>query len=330
MKRSLESNKRVSTGASITSYFSPSKATKSIATTSSRAEISTDDSFDLLSGLLNEQETQKPVSKKRASQTVVTPPSPAKKSKRLIDKSQWSLDVGQKGATQCLECGMLFSNSSDEDRESHRIFHRRKTSALKVKISAKMNVVYTSPCDPTRQVVLLTKEDLRKVAFQRLIELVDEELHFNASDHTVGPNEQVYVYIANGAAVGAIRTEKIESACRLVEIPNDTIPCVSEGSNLDTSVSSTITTNSLSSASSSVVVCSKRSESAALGVSRIWVRESHKRQGIASILFDVARANFMFGTIIPKEKCAITQPTVEGRMFATSYFGMASFLVYEA
>lgn len=185
---------------------------------------------------------------------------------------------------------MLYSTSSEADKESHRLYHRMKLNASKIKVTAKMNIVYTSPSDSTRQVIMLSKEDAKKPTIEKLLELVDNQLHFNTTDHPVNPSEKIYIFLSGGYGVGVIRTEKIKKAYRILEIPPDALPVASgEESKLDTSISSTMTTNSVTSSSSSVVVCSKREETAILGISRLWVREDHKRQGIASILFDIAR-----------------------------------------
>jgi len=49
-------------------------------------------------------------------------------------------------------------------------------------------------------------------------------------------------------------------------------------------------------------------ESALIGVSRIWVHTSFRKQGIATAMLDVARSHFVFGQVVKKEQVALTQP----------------------
>ncbi|BDA40851.1 probable N-acetyltransferase ESCO1 [Coccomyxa sp. Obi] len=68
---------------------------------------------------------------------------------------------------------------------------------------------------------------------------------------------------------------------------------------------------------------------AACGVRVIWVSVEARLQGIATKLLDTARSTFVSGCIIPRQELAFSQPTEQGRRFATSYTGCSSFLVYK-
>lgn len=57
---------------------------------------------------------------------------------------------------------------------------------------------------------------------------------------------------------------------------------------------------------------------ATLGISRIWVHPAHRRQSLATRLFNSARYNFIYGFTIPLEEIAFSQPTDDGKHFATS------------
>lgn len=184
---------------------------------------------------------------------------------------------------------MLYSKSSELDRESHRVFHRLKLGGVKIKVTGSTNVVYTNPQDSTRQVVLLSRRDESKSGVKELLETVDRELHLDSAGSSAPKSEQIYVYLANGMGVGVIRTEAITKAHRLLEpiaTPACPSPPATQESKLDTSVSS-VTTQA--STTSDLVVCAKELEPAALGVSRVWVRSDFQRQGIATTLLDVAR-----------------------------------------
>jgi len=182
---------------------------------------------------------------------------------------------------------MLYSTSSEADRESHRAYHRLKLGGVRIKVTPSTNVVYTNPQDSTRQVVLLSKRDESKASIKSLLDTVDRELHLDSGGPSSRDYEQIYVYIANGMGVGVIRTEPIKRGHRILESireSSSSSPSSTQESNLDNSVSSATTQ-----CSPDVVLCSKEFEPAALGVSRVWVRSDFQRQHIASTLFDIAR-----------------------------------------
>ncbi len=75
----------------------------------------------------------------------------------------------------------------------------------------------------------------------------------------------------------------------------------------------------------------------------IWTSRTHRRQGVASRLLDCVRyvllvvcafaltftrANMFYGYLVPKELCAFSQPTSDGKMFFEHYRGTKEFLVY--
>jgi hypothetical protein len=65
-----------------------------------------------------------------------------------------------------------------------------------------------------------------------------------------------------------------------------------------------------------------------VGVSRIWVGEQSRRQGLAIKMLDVARLTFRFGMEIDKSELAFSQPTPSGHKLAKRYFGRSDYLVY--
>jgi hypothetical protein len=153
-----------------------------------------------------------------------------------------------------------------------------------------MEEVYTDPLDKTRKIFMLSKADAQKEQVQFLLSTIDEELNLDPSSFKPSSTEKIFVFVARGLAVGLIRTEKAMRAFRHQESSLED----QQESKLDTSLSSvsteasSIATSSLSS-SQPDSVDPRLGSSVSLGVSRIWVHADHKRQGIASILFDVAR-----------------------------------------
>ena len=64
------------------------------------------------------------------------------------------------------------------------------------------------------------------------------------------------------------------------------------------------------------------------GISRIWVHQTARRQGIASRLLEVARENLVYGFMIPRQQVAFSQPTIDGKLFALDYTGTMQLMVY--
>ena len=77
------------------------------------------------------------------------------------------------------------------------------------------------------------------------------------------------------------------------------------------------------------IICSDDAYSVSMGISQIWVDAAFRRQGIAERLLDGARSKFIFGMVLPKEKCAFSQPTKSGLMFAKAYLHPHRILVYK-
>lgn len=64
------------------------------------------------------------------------------------------------------------------------------------------------------------------------------------------------------------------------------------------------------------------------GISRIWVAPEFRRQGIATKIMNVITTDFIYGEIVPKNLIAFSQPSGDGKKFATHYFGTNKFSVY--
>uniref|UniRef100_A0A8C0DA85 Establishment of sister chromatid cohesion N-acetyltransferase 1 n=1 Tax=Balaenoptera musculus TaxID=9771 RepID=A0A8C0DA85_BALMU len=74
--------------------------------------------------------------------------------------------------------------------------------------------------------------------------------------------------------------------------------------------------------------CSTLPEPAICGVSRIWVSSMMRRKKIASRMIECLRSNFIYGSYLSKEEIAFSDPTPDGKLFATQYCGTGQFLVY--
>ncbi|XP_012870276.1 PREDICTED: N-acetyltransferase ESCO1 [Dipodomys ordii] len=74
--------------------------------------------------------------------------------------------------------------------------------------------------------------------------------------------------------------------------------------------------------------CSTLPEPAICGISRIWVFSMMRRRKIASRMIECLRSNFIYGSYLSKEEIAFSDPTPDGKLFATQYCGTGQFLVY--
>ena len=64
------------------------------------------------------------------------------------------------------------------------------------------------------------------------------------------------------------------------------------------------------------------------GVVKIWVHSLFRRKGVASLLMDCIRRNFIYGSWIVKMHIAFCQPTRCGKQFAEKYCGTKHILIY--
>ncbi|XP_055204270.1 N-acetyltransferase ESCO2 isoform X2 [Gorilla gorilla gorilla] len=74
--------------------------------------------------------------------------------------------------------------------------------------------------------------------------------------------------------------------------------------------------------------CSDVPEPAVCGISRIWVFRLKRRKRIARRLVDTLRNCFMFGCFLSTDEIAFSDPTPDGKLFATKYCNTPNFLVY--
>jgi N-acetyltransferase len=116
---------------------------------------------------------------------------------------------------------------------------------------------------------------------------------------------KIYVYIRGNKCVGACLAERIWEAYRV--LTPTTLPEQGNG-------------DAVAPQSSSVSI-STDSDSAALGISRIWTSNQHRKKGIATRLLDSATSDFLYGLKIEKAKIAFSQPTESGGNLARKWFG---------
>ncbi|XP_036420602.1 N-acetyltransferase ESCO1 isoform X2 [Colossoma macropomum] len=222
------------------------------------------------------------------------------------DKSQSAF-----GAVTCNVCGMLYSPST-EDEAQHLLFHNQFISAVKYVGWKKERILGEYP---DGKIILVLPDDpkyaLKKV--EEIREIVDNDLGFQHVQTKVPSQTKTFLFISNDKKVaGCLIAEHIQEGYRVIEEP---VPEGSEGEKVMFE-------------RQRAWCCSTIPEPAVCGISRIWVFSMMRRRGIASRMIECLRNNFIYGSHLSKDEIAFSDPTPDGKLFATHYCGTSQFLVY--
>ncbi|XP_059212437.1 N-acetyltransferase ESCO2 [Centropristis striata] len=234
--------------------------------------------------------------------------------KEKQDDDQLIIDAGQKqfGATTCSSCGMVYSADNPEDNFQHTQFHQRFLESIKFVGWKKERVVaefwdgkilLVMPDDP--KYAIKKAEEVRRVA--------DNELGFQQVTLSRPTQAKTYLFInTERMVVGCLVAEPIRQAYRVLEQPDQ---------HKDMTKDDFMERHR-------AWCCSTTPEQALCGVSRIWVFSLARRQAIATRMLDTVRSTFMYGSHLTKEEIAFSDPTPDGKLFATKYSNTPTFLVY--
>ncbi|XP_027139828.1 N-acetyltransferase ESCO2 isoform X1 [Larimichthys crocea] len=237
-----------------------------------------------------------------------------RRKKEKQDDDQLIIDAGQKqfGATTCSSCGMVYSADNPEDNFQHNQFHQRFLDSIKFVGWKKERVVaefwdgkilLVMPDDP--KYATKKAEDVRRVA--------DNELGFQQVTLSRPTQAKTYLFInTERMVVGCLVAEPIRQAYRVLEQP-DRHKDMTKDDFMERH---------------RAWCCSTVPEQALCGVSRIWVFSLARRQSIATRMLDTVRSTFMYGSHLTKEEIAFSDPTPDGKLFATKYCNTPTFLVY--
>ncbi|KAG9478993.1 hypothetical protein GDO78_012587, partial [Eleutherodactylus coqui] len=225
------------------------------------------------------------------------------------------IDAGQKrfGAITCNVCGMLYTASNPEDETQHMLFHNQFISAVKYVGWKKERIVSEYP---DGRIIMVLPDDpkyaLKKV--EEIREMVDNDLGFQQVPLRLHSRTKTLMFISSDKKiVGCLIAEHIQWGYRVIE---DNIP--SEKCEKDQIISERV----------KAWCCSTTPESAICGISRIWVFSMMRRKKIASRMIECLRNHFIYGSHLSKDEIAFSDPTPDGKLFATNYCGTSQFLVY--
>ncbi|XP_073487551.1 N-acetyltransferase ESCO1-like [Aquarana catesbeiana] len=156
------------------------------------------------------------------------------------------------------------------------------------------------------------KYALKKV--EEIREMVDNDLGFQQVPLRLHSRTKTLMFISSDKkVVGCLIAEHIQWGYRVIEDFNP-------GPSSDT--------EKLFSERGKAWCCATTPEPAICGVSRIWVFSMMRRQKIASRMLECLRNHFIYGSHLNKDEIAFSDPTPDGKLFATNYCGTSQFLVY--
>ncbi|NXA39946.1 ESCO2 acetyltransferase, partial [Eudromia elegans] len=242
----------------------------------------------------------------------------SKKKKELCrrSKDQMIIDAGQKhfGAVICKSCGMIYTAASPEDEAQHIQHHERFLEGLryvgwkKERVVAEFwdgKIVLILPDDP--KYAVKKAEDVR--------EIVDNELGFKQVTLNCPAKTKMYLFVSNEKMiVGCLVAESIKQAFRVLSEPG-----AAQAAGQDVLQQQQ---------QQRAWRCSAQPEPALCGVSRVWVFSLARRKGVARRMLDVVRSTFTYGCYLSTEEIAFSDPTPDGKLFATRYCQTPNFLVY--
>ncbi|KAJ8375472.1 hypothetical protein SKAU_G00060520 [Synaphobranchus kaupii] len=235
---------------------------------------------------------------------------------KVADKGaqQGIIDTDQKhfGTVACNLCGMFYSSANPEDESQHLLFHNQFISAVRYVGWKKERILGEYP---DGKIILVLPDDpkyaLKKV--EEIREMVDSDLGFQQVDTKCPSQIKTFLFISNDKKVaGCLIAEHIQEGFRVIE---EAMPEGSEGEKMMFE-------------RQRAWCCSTIPEPAVCGISRIWVFSMMRRRGIASRMIECLRNNFIYGSHLSKEEIAFSDPTPDGKLFATHYCGTSQFLVY--
>ncbi|XP_067887821.1 N-acetyltransferase ESCO1-like isoform X2 [Heterodontus francisci] len=212
---------------------------------------------------------------------------------------QPTIDAGQKriGAISCSTCGMMYAASIPEDEAQHFQFHKRFISAVKYVGWKKERILGEYP---DGKIIMVLPDD-PKYALKKQAEL------------KCPSRTKTLLFISNDRkVVGCLIAEHIQQGFRVIadkstqQSSNDAIMLERQRA----------------------WCCSTNPEPAICGISRVWVFSMIRRKAIATRMTDCLRSNFVYGSYLSKNEIAFSDPTPDGKLFATQYCGTPRFLVY--
>ncbi|RHZ57253.1 hypothetical protein Glove_391g4 [Diversispora epigaea] len=248
--------------------------------------------------------------------------SSTEKKRRIKENEQLFLDFGQKSFNSytCPDCKMSYNQGTAEDETLHAKYHKAAIGGI-VYTSYKNQVFLQQyPEDNGSRVVMLTfnqSNPFEKKKIHQILNLINAELCAIEMNEKKLEQCKIFLYItSNKKVVGCTVAETIPQAYRVIDADDNGITENSERMQIG-----------MASDGSIIFYCTKPVR-AVCGVSRMWVSKKLRRRGIATRLLDNIRIHFLFGFTLEPRDLAFSQPTGDGKAFASHYTNSREFLVY--
>ena len=273
--------------------------------------------------------------------------------------TQMQISVGQQVQKKCKECGMEYIASSAEDRKLHDKYHKQNLHGFDVGKDflrkGRDGTTFDAPIDGDVVSVVdgfdcqlrnNRARDALKVVQMELgaVEIPEKELWATRADHFKQDQMRfryaTYMYIRGTKCIGVLLAEWITTARAVVQpaavranakrppVPQEKKSALAS---LRAKHDSTRTTDQ----TAQPIELTTKSSPATLGISRIWTSPTHRGQGIATALLDMALTHHPHpfpehtDLVVQKERVAFSQPTDAGARLARRWFGKKyGWLVY--
>ena len=256
------------------------------------------------------------MAKNSASQGVKTR-SPVTKIKTKTSKvhaDQMIIDAGQKliDPITCQECGHVYNPGQPEDDEAHQRVHDFYNGIIPFKGWKNFENIHMEDSTQGDKLIAVNAKH-HKNLFDKIehefLKVVDRDLGIQEGSSRVQNREETkfFMYVSDGRIVGILMSEALDDKHKISRAVRD--PKVPQQWLLDD------------------VVTSKK---VLVGVSRIWVAQDFRRQGIAAKMVRAMKGRF-YGTakILDNGEFAFSHTTPSGSEFATKFVG-GNFLTYSS
>lgn len=220
---------------------------------------------------------------------------------------QSTIDLGQKMQTTCKLCNMSYVPSNHSDQEMHAQFHKSYVSNLTW--HEQMSKIWsgTLPKNETVGVVVVVTAHTAANHQKKISEIVEQiEVELGGVKGSWGgfggaTDRKVFLTVVEKKPVGVLVVERIRHAyTALVTADGQIEEDVADGA-----------------------------KDVIMGISRLWTSHCRRRQGIASLMIEIAQLHFIYGTYIERHQVAFSQPTESGGRFARAWWGGSGWLVYD-
>ncbi|ABN67351.1 N-acetyltransferase ECO1 (Establishment of cohesion protein 1), partial [Scheffersomyces stipitis CBS 6054] len=222
-------------------------------------------------------------------------------------------------STTCPECHMTYYEYISKEKELHMRYHARYNSGIPWPPSLSTKVVRefmlhrvlepkqkgfkrvkSSTVSIKAEVVSVDKNSKRQIQkAQTILDMVNRELNAPSDSGSWKKVEcessKAFVIVINGYAIAICNTDPITNVDRQARWMVHRLQ---------------------------TVVPNQVVKTAKVGISRIWVAPSWRRNHLAQILLEVVLTNSIFGTTLNRNEVAFSQPSHSGGLLAKKFNGV--------